>query len=74
MKTEMMLGFGLAAALMTGCCQKCCRSSAAPPSGAKPVVVSDGTNTFCLGAVVVGGTNLPGTNITIGVRPSAGAK
>jgi hypothetical protein len=38
------------------------------PAGSKPVAVSDGNNTFYLGATTINGTNVSATNVTIGVR------
>jgi hypothetical protein len=44
------------------------------PAGSKPVAVSDGNNTFYLGATTINGTNVSATNVTIGVRRREGSK
>lgn len=54
--------------LVVGCRTKTSVSSTMPTTGGRPVVVSDGGNTWLLGATTINSTNVSGTNVTVGVR------
>jgi hypothetical protein len=49
-------------------------SSTMLPPGSKPVAVSDGSNTWFLGATTINGTNVSSTNVTVGVRTREASK
>ncbi len=74
MKNAILIGVMAATILMAGCGKKSSSSSTTPPPGSKPVALSDGSNTWYLGAVTINGTNVPATNVTIGVRTSEVSK
>jgi hypothetical protein len=60
--------------VMVGCSKEPSSSSTTLPPGSKPVAVSDGSNTFYLGATTINGTNISATNVTIGVRTREATK
>jgi nitrous oxide reductase accessory protein NosL len=66
MKNAIIIGVIAGTILMAGCGKE-------SPSS-KPVALSDGSNTWHLGAMTISGTNVPATNITIGVRTSEVSK
>lgn len=68
MNNAIIVGFMAATILMAGCGKKSPSSSTLPPPGSKPVAVSDGSNTWLLGAMTINGTNVPATNIMIRVK------
>lgn len=74
MKNAVFVGVMAATVLLVGCAKKSLSSSATPPSGSKAVALSDGSNTWFLGAMTMNGTNVSGTNITIRVRTGEGSK
>jgi hypothetical protein len=57
-----------------GCSRNPTNSSKAPPPTGKPVAISDGSNTWHLGAVIIDGTNVSDTNITVGIRAREASK
>jgi len=68
MKNAIIIGVMAVTILMAGCGKKSPSSSTTPQAGSKPVALSDGSNTWYLGAMTINGTNVPATNVTIGVR------
>ena len=74
MKNAIIIGVMAATILMAGCGKKSPSISTTPPPGSKPVALSDGSNTWYLGAMTINGTNVPATNITIRVKPSEVSK
>jgi nitrous oxide reductase accessory protein NosL len=74
MKNGIIIGVMAATILLAGCGKKSPVSSPTPPPDRKPVTLSDGSNTWYLGAMTINGTNVPATNITIRVKPSEVSK
>jgi hypothetical protein len=74
MKNAIFIGVMSATIVMVGCSKKPSSSSTTLPPGSKPVAVSDGSNTFYLGATTINGTNVSATNVTIGVRTRESSK
>jgi hypothetical protein len=74
MKNAIILGVMSATIAMVGCSKGPSSSSTTLPPGSKPVAVSDGSNTFYLGAITINGTNVSGTNVTIGIRAREASK
>ncbi len=74
MKNAATIGIMAATVLLGGCGKQSSSDSITHPPGSQPVAVSDGSNTWHLGAVTINGTNVQGTNITIGVRTGAVSK
>ena len=68
MKNAILIGVMSATIVMAGCSKEPSSSSATLPPGSKPVAVSDGSNTYYLGATTINGTNVSATNVTIGIR------
>lgn len=74
MNNAIIIGVMAATISMVGCSKESSSSSTALPPGTKPVAVSDGSNTFYLGATTINGTNVSATNVTIGVRTRESSK
>lgn len=68
MKNALILGVLSATFVMVGCSKEPSTSSPKLSNDGKAVAVSDGTNTWSLGVIRINGTNVSGTNVTIGVR------
>jgi hypothetical protein len=71
MKNAIIIGVMSATIVMVGCSKKPSSSSTTLPPGGKPVAVSDGGNKWFVGAVIINGTNVSDTNVTIRVRTEA---
>ena len=71
-----LLPGALVGALLVGCAspQKDGASTTALPPGGKTIAASDGSNTWYLGAVTINGTNVLGTNVTVGIRTREASK
>ena len=74
MKSAIIIGVISATIVMIGCSKEPSGSSTTLPPGSKTVAVSDGSNTFYLGATTIKGTNVSATNVTSGVRIREGSK
>ncbi len=74
MKNAVIIGAISAAVIIGGCTKEpSSNSTALPAAGSKPVVISDGTNAWQLGAITINGTNVS-TNVTVGIRTREASK
>lgn len=73
MKNSIMIGAVSATLFLVGCSKEAA-SSSTPAAGGDAVAVTDGSNTFFVGGIRIDGTNVSGTNVTVGVRPRETAK
>ncbi len=60
--------------VVAGCSKEPSSSSTTLPPEGKPVTVTDGSNTWRLGGITVNGTNISGTNVTVGIRTREASK
>ncbi len=74
MKSAVIIGAFSAAVIIGGCSKEpSSNSTTLPSAGSKPVVISDGTNAWQLGAITINGTNVS-TNVTVGIRTREASK
>ena len=72
--TILCIGIMSATIVMVGCSKEPSSNSTTLRPGSKRVAVSDGSNTWFLGATTINGTNVSATNVTIGVRTREASK
>ncbi len=68
MKRATIIGVVSVSIVMVGCSKEPSSNSTTLPPNAKPVAVSDGSNTWNLGAATINGANVSATNVAVGVR------
>lgn len=74
MKSAIIVGATSVAVIIVGCTKEPSSSSTTLPVGREPVMISDGTNTWSLGATTINGTNVSATNVTVGIRTHEASK
>lgn len=68
MKNSTILGALLISLVIVGCSKEPSENSTTLSPDGKPVAVTDGTNTWFVGAVKIDGTNASDTNVSVQIR------
>lgn len=74
MNIALIIGLWSIIVAMIGCSKEPSNSSTTLPPGGKAAAVSEGSNTWFLGATTINGTNVSGSNATIRVRTREASK
>ncbi|MPN11485.1 hypothetical protein SDC9_158788 [bioreactor metagenome] len=68
LKSAALIGILSISFVLVGCSKEPSGNSTTLSPDGKPVAVTDGTNTWVVGAVKIDGTNVSDTNVTVQIR------